>query len=279
MTRAGKLLWTLAPLLWLAGCATSAIPNEPAAGLAEALAGAAIRTGDGWCWDPELASGAGMGRVPLCGLAHGASGMGLALIEIGVRQGRRDWIDGGLAAFAYEDGLYDADRHNWPDLREYPEERVERANSSRSFMIAWCHGAAGIGLARLRAYKLLPGYREALLPRIRDAIHATRDHLTAFPRAADASPCHGRAGLTELLVAASCTLDEPDWLAAARQSWIPLGGRRAIASWPCGVASGRNNPSLMLGYAGIGYGLLRAEKPELTPSILIVDPAQGGAAL
>jgi hypothetical protein len=31
MTRARRLLWTLAPLLWLAGCATSAIPNEPAA--------------------------------------------------------------------------------------------------------------------------------------------------------------------------------------------------------------------------------------------------------
>jgi hypothetical protein len=31
MTRARRLLWALAPLLWLAGCATSAIPNEPAA--------------------------------------------------------------------------------------------------------------------------------------------------------------------------------------------------------------------------------------------------------
>jgi hypothetical protein len=31
MTRARRLLWTLAPLLWLAGCATSAIPNQPAA--------------------------------------------------------------------------------------------------------------------------------------------------------------------------------------------------------------------------------------------------------
>jgi len=30
MTRAGKLLGVLAPLLWLPGCASSAIPNEPA---------------------------------------------------------------------------------------------------------------------------------------------------------------------------------------------------------------------------------------------------------
>ena len=38
MTPAGKLLWTLAPLLWVAGCATSAIPNEPAAMVPRSLA-------------------------------------------------------------------------------------------------------------------------------------------------------------------------------------------------------------------------------------------------
>ena len=268
---------SIAPLLWLAGLPGGAALQGFATDLAEELARAAIRNSDGWSWDPELASGAGMGHVPLCGLAHGASGMGLALMEIGVRLDRRDWIDGGLSAFAYEDGLFDAGRRNWPDLREYPELREERPAPSRSFMIAWCHGAAGIGLARLRAYTLLPQHREALLPRIRDAIHATRDHLATFPGRADASPCHGRAGLTELLVAAGCTLDEPHWLDIARESWASLARRRAIADWPCGVASGRNTPALMLGYAGIGYGLLRAAAPELTRSILLVDPADGPA--
>jgi lantibiotic modifying enzyme len=264
----------ISPLLWLAGLPGGEPLEEFATDLAEGLVSSAIRRGDSWSWDPEVASGPGMGRTPLCGLAHGASGMGLALIEIGVRRGRQDWIDGGLAAFAYEDGHYDTGQCNWPDLREYPG-RIERsATASKSFMIAWCHGAAGIGLARLRAFALLPDRRAALLPRIRDAIHATHDHLAALPKRADASPCHGRAGLIELLVDAACTLHEPHWLAVARQSWASVVRPRAVTDWPCGVASGLNNPSLMLGYAGIGYGLLRADEPTLTTSMLLIDPAK-----
>src|SRR6266536_2777075 len=86
--------------------------------LASELATKATRGEGVWCWATELASGKGIGPTPLCGYAHGASGMGLALIEAGVEYQRPDWIDGGLAAFNYEDQLYDAERDNWPDLRE-----------------------------------------------------------------------------------------------------------------------------------------------------------------
>ena len=41
--------------------------------------------------------------------------------------------------------------------------------------------------------------------------------------------------------------------------------------WRCGVPSGRNNPSLMLGYAGIVYAMLRANDPSAVPSLLVIE--------
>jgi lantibiotic modifying enzyme len=200
--------------------------------------------------------------------------MGLALIEVGVRYRHPDWIAGGLAAFRYEDQLYDAERGNWPDLREFATVRG-MPDSPKRFpsMIAWCHGAAGVGLARLRAFQILPEHRPELLISIERAIRATANHLTRLPADSDASPCHGRAGLAETLVCASAVLDERQYSDQVRRMWARLLRNRSCEDeWPVGIASGRNNPSLMLGNAGIGYALVRAANPYKVSSILVIDP-------
>jgi lantibiotic modifying enzyme len=267
----------IAPLLWLSQVSGGEGIRSRLDELAEALAGAATKRDETWCWDNDRASGKGIGPTPLCGFAHGASGMGLALIEIGVRYECRAWIDGGLAAFRYEDNLYDEERGNWPDLREFDTPHGKLA--APSFMVAWCHGAAGIGLARLRAYRLLPDRRPALLPGIRRALRATAAHLRDMPGDADATPCHGRGGAAETLIYATAVLRDRDYADRAVQSWMDtLNGRASDADWPCGVASGRNNPSLMLGYAGIGHALLRADDPDAVPSVLVIEPDRHMAA-
>ncbi len=190
----------IAPLFWLAALPGGEGLEAAAIAYAGELADAAMRDGGVWRWDNDRACGAGVGSVPLCGLAHGASGMGLALIECGVRCRRREWIDGGLAAFRYEDQLFDQERGNWPDLREHRTSGGEEPRGARAFMVAWCHGAAGIGLARLRALRLLPGRRQRIEPGVRRALRATAAMLKALPDEADASPCHGRAGLAETLL-------------------------------------------------------------------------------
>jgi lantibiotic modifying enzyme len=240
--------------------------------LAEELAADATRSEAAWCWQNDRACGPGMGPRPLCGLAHGASGMGLALIEAGAHSGRDDLIEGGLAAFRYEDQLYDAEQANWPDLRELARHGNDEAPAQRmAFMVAWCHGAAGIGLARLRAYELLPERRPELRAGVEQAIESTTSHLRAFPQDVDASPCHGRAGLAETLLYAAEVLDDPTHSDDVAAMWTQLlRARKADTPWPCGVASGTNNPSLMLGYAGIGYSLLRADDSAATSSALMV---------
>lgn len=262
----------IAPLFWLARFTGGADLHVSAVAFAEELAAAAITDGGMWRWDNDRACGAGVGDVPLCGLAHGASGMGLALIESGVHCGQREWIEGGVAAFRYEDQLFDTDHDNWPDLRQLGPLSGETMGSKRAtFMVAWCHGAAGIGLARLRALRLLPDRAELKIG-VQRALQTTAARLAAVPEEADASPCHGRAGLAETLLYAADVLNAPRHAAEVARQWTrSVRTRSADAPWPCGVASGLSTPSLMLGHAGIGYSLLRAERPRRTPSFLVIE--------
>jgi len=73
-------------------------------------------------------------------------------------------------AFRYEDQHYDADHDNGPDLR--PRSSRYDAPKRTAFMVAWCHGSAGIGLARLRALRLLPERRQELEAGIQRAIRS-----------------------------------------------------------------------------------------------------------
>jgi lantibiotic modifying enzyme len=268
----------IAPLLWLAMLQGGEPLLGPTIEFAEELATTATKRDGTWCWENDRACGKGIGPTPLCGFAHGASGMGLALIEIGVHCQRDDWIEGGLAAFRYEDQLYDVNRENWPDLREFGSRHHEpRAQKRSSFMVAWCHGAAGIGLARLRAFRLLPDRRDELLMGVERAIRAAATHLRGLPDYVDASPCHGRAGVAETLLYATDVLDDVQHADEVAQMWrrlVRTHARDTELDWPCGVASGRNNPSLMLGHAGIAYGLLRAADPYSVPSILVIDSTE-----
>ena len=50
------------------------------------------------------------------------------------------------SAIAYERSTFVAEEANWPDYRTGAEERI---SPDPRFMVAWCHGAPGIGLARI----------------------------------------------------------------------------------------------------------------------------------
>jgi lantibiotic biosynthesis protein len=260
----------IAPLLQLSAMPAGRGLETSALAFAEELARAATKDGEVWSWRSNLASGTPEGTAPLCSFAHGASGMGLALIESGVFFKRPEWIEGGLAAFRYEDQHYDVDHDNWPDLR--PRSGRFDAPKRTAFMVAWCHGSAGIGLARLRALRLLPERRPELNAGIQRAIRSTSATLKAMPDDVDTSLCHGRGGIAETLLYATAVLGDRQYAEQVIESWTRIVRTRAAkAPWPCGVASGWNNPSLMLGDAGTGFSLLRAHEPDRTPSVLVIE--------
>ena len=100
-------------------------------------------------WSPAL------DRRPLAGFAHGAAGIAWALLELAAVTGEERFRVAARQAIDYERSLYSPEAENWPDLRQLEISGADTEPDSDRFMTAWCHGAVGIGLARLRALQHL----------------------------------------------------------------------------------------------------------------------------
>ena len=72
---------------------------------------------------------------------------------------------------------------------------------------------------------------------------------------------------------AARVLGRPDLRAQARRRGTAILRSIETNGWICGVPCGTATPSLMVGLAGIGYGLLRIAAPDQVPSVLTLEPA------
>lgn len=268
------------PLDVLSGCA-GAIPvllslarfrsefTDLALRCGERLLNTAVRENEGWSWKTIDAPGMSPSRN-LTGYSHGAAGIGWSLLELGHATGDARFCAAAFEAFRYERSHYSAQFENWPDFRDYlrpPEQRTTPVYAN-----AWCHGAPGIGLSRLRAWELTrdPVCRQE----IEIAIRTTSRSLES-PQAATAgfSLCHGCAGNADLLIEAARMMNEPGH--RARAEAVAKAGIEQFEAqrlpWPCGIPGAAETPGLMLGTAGIGYFYLRLDDPQLS-SVLILHP-------
>jgi lantibiotic modifying enzyme len=207
---------------------------------------------------------------PLAGMSHGAAGMAWALCELARLTGEQRFRQAAVDAMTYERHLFDAKARNWPDLRVDPAvDTVPRARGAR-FMSAWCHGAPGVGLARLQ---ILRHWATAeVRTEIDHALHTTRAEGFGHNH----SLCHGDLGNVELLFQAGVQLKEPGLLVEVQHLASRIMASIATYGWRCGITQGVETPGLMTGLAGIGYGLLRLARPQCVPSVLTLDtPPQG----
>jgi lantibiotic modifying enzyme len=202
----------------------------------------------------------------LAGMAHGASGViaALARLEhVAPDEGRHRLI---YAALEFERGLFDATMGNWLDMRGSGGELAKGRN-----MVAWCHGAPGVGAARLG-----PLFRHCPAGSLdaETALDTTERHLRRAldERTVADGLCHGAAGLADVL-----------WTAAAGASGERAKGQSSAAlDWAASVESRLRfgapgdldlrplieAPALFTGLAGIGYALLRLQGPARPPDIL-----------
>ncbi len=199
---------------------------------------------------------------PLTGFSHGAAGIGWALIHVGHIASREDLLAGGMQAFEYERSLYNEKTASWPDFRE-----VVAEEASVGYSVAWCHGGPGIGLSR------------ATLPTARLGAAELEDieHASKSMRDSELSPtdclCHGEFGNIDLLLAAAGPTHQPQLHALAkRRASGAIERRRIVGAWRCGSLPNETIPGLLIGLAGIGYGMLRCYFPEHAPCILAVAP-------
>lgn len=246
-------------LLALAATFESPRLVEEALVAGDALIDSATVTRRGWSWAIPGR------RWPhhLCGLSHGAAGIGSALLELFAATGEERFRVGAEAAFAYERSWLDPSSGTWPDLRTGGRRHDGMRAIASPMTGTWCHGEAGIALTRLRGSAVLGGGPCA--SDAEAAIETTRRHLAgALPYAFDdLSLCHGLAGSADALLCATAGDVAADFGRAALERTAA-----AIEDWPCGIEGG-TTPGLFLGLSGIAWLLLRLHDDTIaSPSAL-----------
>lgn len=207
-----------------------------------------------------------VGIKPLTGFSHGTAGMAWALLELAALTGEEHFHAAALSAHAYERSLFSPEAGNWPDLRDLETSRRTLDDGERSFAMAWCHGAPGIGLARLRS---LPHLDDAV---IRSEIDTALQTTLAQGFGCNHSLCHGDLGNLELLLQASQAFNDPKWHAQVNRIAASILESINREGWLCGNPLRVESPGLMTGLAGIGYELLRLAEPTRVPSVLVLAP-------
>jgi lantibiotic modifying enzyme len=193
----------------------------------------------------RLSAGHGRGawktvaEQPLTGFSHGAAGIAYALLRLYAATTDRAYLAAACEGISYERSVFSEAAGNWPDFRA-----VAERDGQLGFMISWCHGAPGIGLARLGGLPVLA--TEEIFHDIEVALHTTQacslagvDHL-----------CCSSFGRAEVLLVAAEKLARPELRDAAqkRAAWAmaraaQTGADRIVSAWcdnqwqrdyPCG---------------------------------------------
>jgi len=216
-------------------------------------------------WTTELA------EKPLTGLSHGNAGIALNLLRLFAASGEERFRQASLAAMEYERSVFVPEKHNWPDFRKSVEKLTRddtqaEGEENYSSMLAWCHGAPGIGLARLESLRFIDD--QAIRAEVDAALQATLAGGFGWNH----SLCHGDMGNLETLLTAAQLLANPRYKEWVQRITAMLLDSIDKQGWVAGVPQGVETPGLMTGIAGIGYAMLRLASPEQIPSVLLLAP-------
>ena len=203
---------------------------------------------DGLAWDWTRRSGVVQGS----GFAHGASGIGYALVELYAETQAPRFRDVAFGALAWIDTLAE-DTPQGAGWRRYPRDDDPPR-------VQWCHGAAGIGLFGAHGFARTgdPAFAD-LMRRCADATRAAGD-VRQNP-----SQCHGLAGNGELFIEMARLHNDADALNDAHRFGALAstyhdgegGNERWVSDEP-----GEFNLAFMLGAAGTGHYFLRLARPS-----------------
>jgi class II lanthipeptide synthase len=186
------------------------------------------------------------------GFAHGVTGIGWALTRLARATGSARHEQLAQEAFAFEDALFDEQEQNWLDLR-----RLEGLKTAA----AWCHGAVGIGLARLNLDPTLTHTST------RQDVHRAAAATWRLGMGWNHCACHGDLGAWELLHYAIAAGEGPQELSTSSLLDMILTGLEQHGP-SCGIAGNAYVPGLLPGLGGVAYQLLRAHPEAELPSIL-----------
>ncbi|XWK89924.1 MAG: type 2 lanthipeptide synthetase LanM family protein [Phormidium sp.] len=203
-----------------------------------------------------------LGQKHYTGFSHGAAGIAYALLRLYAVTQNEAFLTAATDAITYEHSVFSPTAANWPDFRAFTQQ-----NGQPVFMVSWCHGATGIGLARLGGFSVLQ--TNQIEQDIEIALQTTKKYSLQDVDCV----CCGNFGRIELLQVAAEKLSRPDLKEIAEQrtawavNWAEKSGGYKLPNLPNSVFS----PSFFQGTSGIGYELLQLAYPELLPSVLLWD--------
>jgi type 2 lantibiotic biosynthesis protein LanM len=192
----------------------------------------------------------------LTGFSHGAAGIAYALLRLFEITQDAVFLDAATEAISYERSTFSPVAQNWPDFR----------SEKPAFPNSWCHGASGIGLARLGGLTILD--TDEIRQDIETALQTSQklgvqeiDHL-----------CCGNFGRIEMLLVGAQQLGRSEFSETAQKQAARAVHRAestgSFQIFPT-LFKGTYNPGFFQGTAGIGYELLRLAYPEKLPSVLL----------
>lgn len=230
---------------------------------------AAQEAGDFLCTraeETECGTGwTGSGDTPLCGMAHGNSGMLIAFSRLYGKTGEKRFYDACLGCLDYEDRMYEEEFHDWKDLRE----SAMRHGHANGRVMSWCHGAGGTALSRALAAEALAEKNTAeavrLKKRLEEDIERAVPGLEKRFLRKGMCICHGTMGNYRILKKLR------KYFAGSVMEEIRAEVYTQIMGWgeedPDLLLQEYYSPGFMNGLAGIGYYLL-GEVDEGLPDIL-----------
>lgn len=185
----------------------------------------------------------------LTGFAHGAAGIALALYRLSEWTGEERFLKAAIRGVLYEDTHFDLDAANWPDFREEHEGKYPCS-------YAWCHGAPGILLSRAAISGGVEGWggqAQGFSLLAWEQMKAVMTHHMMIP-GSDWSWCHGVGGLLEIALIVSPSFSALSTEAELGDSCASVARKFRDGTFfvRSGVASGMEDPGLMLGLAGLG---------------------------
>ncbi|MBI4852295.1 MAG: type 2 lantipeptide synthetase LanM [Acidobacteria bacterium] len=207
--------------------------------------------GKGWTTIP--------GKKPPLGMSHGVAGIAWALLELSSFTKDSNFADLAQEALSYERSFFSPLMGNWPD--------INRDDTDEKFRVTWCHGATGIGIARLLSVEHL-STDKLIDQEISIAVKTVINN--GFGN--NHSLCHGDLGNLDFLL--QVIEKQPNYKIHNQVQNIAsvIFNNIDKQGWLCGTPLSAESPGLMVGIAGIGYQLLRLASSSVVPSILCLAP-------
>jgi lantibiotic modifying enzyme len=201
-------------------------------------------------------------KVPLSGLAHGASGFIVAFALLYNTTQKEQYKEIVYQCLAYENSLFSPKDNNWIDKRDFITKEFPNQDYCST---AWSHGAGGIGLTRLKLIKL--GFDDAFIKKdLEIAVQTVLNYNFGMGH----TLTYGDFGNLELLYQYATTFNDD----AVYQQWNKI--TNALLhdinqnGWQLGLKT-VNSLGLMSGVTGIGYQCLRFLYPDQVPSLLMPE--------